>query len=98
MWNPARRSRSALALATAAAVAFLGSAVMLKAGSAVAPGVLTPGVFSSASMTRSFTPYVFCLEGRPGSALIVARAQACSSGFGRGCFAVTTCMNASTST
>jgi len=36
MWNPARRSRSALALATAAAVAFLGSAVMLKAGSAVA--------------------------------------------------------------
>jgi hypothetical protein len=36
MWNPARRSRSALALAMAAAVAFLGSAVMLKAGGALA--------------------------------------------------------------
>jgi hypothetical protein len=36
MWNPARDSRSALALAMASAVAFLGSAVMLKAGRAVA--------------------------------------------------------------
>jgi hypothetical protein len=36
MWNPERQSRSALALAMAAAVAFLGSGAMLKAGSAVA--------------------------------------------------------------
>jgi hypothetical protein len=35
MWNPAGPTRSALALAMAAAVAFLGSAMMLEAGSAV---------------------------------------------------------------
>jgi hypothetical protein len=34
MWNPASRTRIALALAMAAAVAFLGSAMMLKAGGA----------------------------------------------------------------
>jgi hypothetical protein len=34
MWNPASPTRSALALSMAAAVAFLGSAMMLKAGSA----------------------------------------------------------------
>lgn len=32
MWNPASPTRSALALSMAAAVAFLGSAMMLKAG------------------------------------------------------------------
>ena len=35
MWNPASPTRSALALAMGAAVAFLGSAVMLKAGRAL---------------------------------------------------------------
>lgn len=35
MWNPAAPTRSALALSMAAAVAFLGSATMLKAGDAV---------------------------------------------------------------
>ncbi len=34
MWNPASPTRSALALSMAAAVAFLGSAMMLKAGAA----------------------------------------------------------------
>jgi hypothetical protein len=34
MWNPASTTRSALALSMAAAVAFLGSAMMLKAGAA----------------------------------------------------------------
>ena len=35
MWNPASPTRRALALSMAAAVAFLGSAMMLKAGSAL---------------------------------------------------------------
>ncbi len=34
MWNPASPTRSALALSMAAAVAFLGSAMMLNAGAA----------------------------------------------------------------
>jgi hypothetical protein len=34
MWNPASRTRIALTLALAAGVAFLGSAMMMKAGSA----------------------------------------------------------------
>jgi len=34
MWNPASPTRSALALSMAAAIAFLGSAMMLKAGRA----------------------------------------------------------------
>jgi hypothetical protein len=38
MWNPASPTRSALALSMAAAVAFLGSAMVLKAGGAL-PGL-----------------------------------------------------------
>jgi hypothetical protein len=51
MWNPAGPTRRALALAMAAAVAFLGSATMARAGSAIlqlaggqAPNA-QPGVF-----------------------------------------------------
>ena len=49
MWNPASPTRSALAFLMAAAVAFLGSAMVLKAGRALpeltggAPGTGQPG-------------------------------------------------------
>jgi hypothetical protein len=50
MWNPASPTRRALALLMGAAVAFLGSAMMLKAGRALpelaggAPGTGKPGI------------------------------------------------------
>jgi hypothetical protein len=50
MWNPASPTRSALAFLMAAAVAFLGSAIVLKAGRAFqqptggAPGAGQPGI------------------------------------------------------
>jgi hypothetical protein len=50
MWNPASPTRSALAFLMAAAVAFLGSAMVLKAGRAFqqatggAPGAGQPGI------------------------------------------------------
>jgi hypothetical protein len=51
MWNPASPTRSALTLLMAAAVAFLGSAMVLKAGRAFpeltgggAPGAGQPGI------------------------------------------------------
>jgi hypothetical protein len=50
MWNPASPTRSALALLMAAAVAFLGSAMVLKAGRAIpqlaggAPGTGQPSI------------------------------------------------------
>jgi hypothetical protein len=50
MWNPASPTRSALAFLMAAAVAFLGSAMVLKAGRALpeltggAPGTGQPGI------------------------------------------------------
>jgi hypothetical protein len=50
MWNPADATRSAMAFAMAAAVAFLGSAMLLKAGRAFpqlaggAPGEGQPGI------------------------------------------------------
>jgi hypothetical protein len=50
MWNPASPTRSALAFLMAAAVAFLGSAMMLKAGRAFpeltggAPGTGQPAI------------------------------------------------------
>jgi hypothetical protein len=43
MWNPAGPTRGALALLMAAGVAFLGSAMMLKAGSAVTQFAGRPG-------------------------------------------------------
>ncbi len=50
MWNPASPTRSAIAFLMAAAVAFLGSAMLLKAGRAFpdltggAPGAGQPGI------------------------------------------------------
>jgi hypothetical protein len=50
MWNPASPTRSAVALLMAAAVAFLGSAMVLKAGGVLpeltggAPGAGQPGI------------------------------------------------------
>jgi hypothetical protein len=56
MWNPASLTRSALAFLMAAGVAFLGSAMLLKAGRAFpalaggAPGAGQPGILVVATV------------------------------------------------